>query len=94
MYAFFVDLRPAFDSVNRASLWEVMRGHNIDPGFIERIVKIYAKIRNVLYVKGRKFNDRSIRYIKGRETRLYVELHAILNIHQRDERRTGKRADR
>lgn len=43
VYGFFVDLRTAFDSVNRDELWETMQRKGIRKGLIERIKEIYQE---------------------------------------------------
>lgn len=40
-YALFIDLKAAFDNVNREKLWEIMEEKEISTDLIKRIRKIY-----------------------------------------------------
>jgi len=43
IYAFFADLRAAFDNVDRDLLWKILRKMKIKEGLIKRIEKIYER---------------------------------------------------
>jgi len=43
VYAFFADLRAAFDNVNRGILWRTLREKGVDDGLIRRIEMIYEE---------------------------------------------------
>lgn len=43
MYAFFVDLRAAFDSVDRGKLWEPLKEKEVSEELREKIKKIYGE---------------------------------------------------
>ena len=45
LYAIFVDLKAAFDTVNRDKLWETMEKGNINKYLIERIKEIYEETK-------------------------------------------------
>ena len=44
--AFFIDLKAAFPSVNRAKLWKVMTERGIKKWLIERVRKIYKETKD------------------------------------------------
>ena len=46
MYALFVDLRAAFDSVDRKKLWECMREKGINEKLVRKIEEIYMETKN------------------------------------------------
>jgi len=43
VYAFFADLRAAFDNVDRDTLWKVLQEKGIEEGLLRRIEKIYER---------------------------------------------------
>lgn len=43
MVALIVDLRAAFNSVDRGELWETMRERGVREGLIERVVEVLQK---------------------------------------------------
>lgn len=50
-YALFVDLKAAFDKVDRQKQWEVMEKKDLNKGLIERIRKIYEKTKATVRTK-------------------------------------------
>ncbi|XP_015440284.1 PREDICTED: uncharacterized protein LOC107195037 [Dufourea novaeangliae] len=50
VYAFFVDLKAAFDSVKREQLWEQMFNRGIEKGLIEAVREIYQETSSVVKV--------------------------------------------
>lgn len=54
-YAFFVDLKAAFDGINRKKLFQTMRTLKISETIIIRIEEIYAETINVINEKGENF---------------------------------------
>jgi len=41
IYAFFADLRAAFDNVDRGILWKILKEKRLKEGMLRRIEKIY-----------------------------------------------------
>ncbi len=52
VYALFVDLKAAFDMVNRERLWQIMKDMGISKTLIERIREIYRETENRIRVNG------------------------------------------
>jgi len=50
VYGFFVDLKAAFDKVDRKILWKAMEEKGIRRGLIERVKKIYEQTKNAVRV--------------------------------------------
>lgn len=50
--ALFVELKSAFDSVNREVLLKTMRQRGIRKGLVERVVKVMREIRSRVMVGG------------------------------------------
>lgn len=50
LYAFFVDLKAAFDKVDRVILWKTMEKMGIQVGLINRVRQIYEETKNVVKV--------------------------------------------
>ena len=46
----FVDLKAAFDTVQRGKLWRDMEKSGIEKGLIERVKEIYEETRNVVRI--------------------------------------------
>ena len=65
MYALFVDLRAAFDSVDRKKLWECMREKGISERLVRRIEEIYSETKNRVRVNGKEseyfWNEKGVR---------------------------------
>ncbi|XP_015437252.1 PREDICTED: uncharacterized protein LOC107192490 [Dufourea novaeangliae] len=51
IYAFFMDLRAAFDTVNRAKLWQVMERRGVGRGLIERVKELYEEVKAEVYTE-------------------------------------------
>jgi len=56
MYGFFIDLKAAFDKVDRKILWKIMKEWRIRRGLIERVKKIYEQTKNAVRVHGNTTN--------------------------------------
>jgi len=54
MYGFFMDLKAAFDKVNRKMLWEAMVRRGVRNGLIERVKKIYVSTKNAVRIHEEK----------------------------------------
>lgn len=54
MYALFVDMRAAFDSVDRERLWVCLRKRGVDEHLVRRMEEIYAETRNRVRVNGKE----------------------------------------
>lgn len=54
MNAFFVDLKTAFDRVDRRVLWKVMEERGIRKGLTERVKQVYKETRNKIKVEDRE----------------------------------------
>lgn len=52
LFAFFMDLKAAFDKVPRELLWKVMEQRGVRRGLIERIKEVYETTRNVVRANG------------------------------------------
>ncbi|XP_053989911.1 uncharacterized protein LOC128882350 [Hylaeus volcanicus] len=48
LYALFVDLKAAFDKVNRTKLWKVMEQRGVRKGLIERSKELYEETSNTI----------------------------------------------
>ena len=48
VYAMFVDLKVAFDTVQREKLWRDMEKSGIEKSLIERVKEIWEETRNVV----------------------------------------------
>ena len=46
VYAFFIDLKSAFDRVSRGDLWKSMKETGIRKGIVERIKELYEETEN------------------------------------------------
>lgn len=57
IFGFFMDLKAAFDKVDRKELWKGMEEKGIRTGLVERIRKIYASTKNAVRVKGKLYQD-------------------------------------
>lgn len=53
IFEFFMDLKAAFDKVDRKELWKAMEEKGIRTGLVERIREIYASTKNAVRVKGK-----------------------------------------
>jgi len=56
VYGFFIDLKVAFDKMNRKILWKAMEERGIRRGLIERVKEIYKQIKNAVRVYGNVTN--------------------------------------
>jgi len=56
MYGFFIDLKAAFDKVDRKILWRAMEERGIRRGLIERVKEIYEQTKNAIRVHGNTTN--------------------------------------
>jgi len=56
MYGFFIDLKAAFDKIDRKILWRTMEEKGIRRGLIERVKKIYEQTKNAVKVHGNTTN--------------------------------------
>lgn len=54
MYGFFMDLRAAFDRVDRNRLWEAMKKRGVRRELIERIKEIYESTKCAVRSQGRR----------------------------------------
>jgi len=52
VYGFFIDLKAAFDKVDRNILWKAMEDRGIRIGLIERIKEIYEQTKNAIRIHG------------------------------------------
>lgn len=50
--ALFVELKSAFDSVNREVLLKTMRQRGIREGLVERVVKVMREMRSRVMMRG------------------------------------------
>ena len=50
VYAFFIDLKSAFDKVSRRDLWKSMKERGIRRGIVERIKELYEETENVIRI--------------------------------------------
>lgn len=92
IFGFFMDLKSAFDKVDRKTLWEEMERRGIRKGIVERIKKIYESTKNVVRVNGRvseRFSDG-----KRNETGLLAKSNPVLAADSRYRRRNEKRSSR
>lgn len=48
-----MDLKSAFDKIDREILWEMLEGRGIRRGILERIKEIYENNKNVVKVNGK-----------------------------------------
>lgn len=55
-YALFVDLKAAFDSVNRCKLWKIMKDFGVSEDLVERIKDIYSETKCKVRT-GEEFSD-------------------------------------
>lgn len=53
MYAFFVDLRTAFDSVDGGKLWEALKEKGVSEELKDRIREIYGETVSKVKARGR-----------------------------------------
>jgi len=56
MYGFFIDLKAAFDKVDRKILWKAMEERGIRRELIERVKEIYEQTKNAVKVHGNTTN--------------------------------------
>lgn len=87
-----MDLKSAFDKVDRKTLWEEMERRGIRKGIVERIKEIYESTKNVVRVNGRvseRFSDE-----KRSETGLPAKSNPVLAADSRYRRRNEKRSSR
>lgn len=92
IFGFFMDLKSAFDKVDRKILWEEMERRGIRKGIVERIKKIYESTKNVVRVNGRvseRFSDG-----KRSKTGLPAKSNPVLAADSRYRRRNEKRSSR
>jgi len=52
LFTAFVDFQKAFDSVDRPTLWAVLRNLGIQGQFLEALVSMYGHVRNTVKVNG------------------------------------------
>lgn len=52
VWAFFMDLKVAFDRIDRGVLWEMMRRREVSEGLIDRVGEIYEDIRCIVRIGG------------------------------------------
>jgi len=50
VWAFFIDLKAAFDRVDRNVLWEMMRKRGVSEGLIDRVMEVYEETRCVVRI--------------------------------------------
>ena len=50
-YAAYIDLRAAFDSLNRTSVWNILKTIGIPPKLVDIIKTLYSSIQSVVRVK-------------------------------------------
>ncbi|XP_039303552.1 DNA ligase 1-like [Solenopsis invicta] len=70
VFAFFVDLKAAFDNINREKLWELMDEWSINGNIIDRLKRIYKKMMTTI-----RRGDRLIEEIKTRKGSGLCESH-------------------
>lgn len=63
IYALFIDLKAAFDKVNRSKLWEILEEKEVSNGLIWRLKKIYEDTKATIRTK--KGLSRGFRIDKG-----------------------------
>ena len=51
LFAFFIDLKAAFDRVERSRLWEAMKKAGISEGLVERTQEIYTETKSKVRIK-------------------------------------------
>lgn len=51
LFAFFTDLKAAFDRVDRSKLWEAMKKTDIFEGLIEKIQESYTETKSKMKIK-------------------------------------------
>lgn len=51
MYGFFIDLKAAFDKVDRRILWRAMEERGIRRGLVERVKEIYEQTKNAVRIR-------------------------------------------
>jgi len=56
MYGFFIDLKAAFDKVDKKILWRAMEERDIRRGLIERVKEIYEQTKNAVRIHGNTTN--------------------------------------
>ena len=54
MYALFVDLKAAFDSVNREKLWEYLTEKGVSEELVRSTEEIYEKTKNKVKLNGKE----------------------------------------
>ncbi|KMQ91375.1 flagellar attachment zone protein 1-like protein [Lasius niger] len=54
MYGFFMDLKAAFDRVDRKKLWEAMEKRGVRRGLTERVKEIYESTKCAVRSQGRR----------------------------------------
>lgn len=57
LYAFFVDLKAAFDRVDRRKLWEAMCRRGISERLTERVREIYVETKNIVQAIGKRSGE-------------------------------------
>lgn len=50
VWAFFMDLKAAFDRIDRGVLWEMMRRRGVSEGLIDRVGEIYEDTRCIVRI--------------------------------------------
>lgn len=51
VYALFIDLKAAFDNVDRNKLWDILKNKGVDAAITERIKKIYERTEIMIRTK-------------------------------------------
>jgi hypothetical protein len=57
VYAFFADLKAAFDRINRKKLWILMRRKGISQHLVRRIEEIYKETTNTVLIDGKQTEE-------------------------------------
>lgn len=87
LIALFVDLRAAFDTVDKGILVEIMRRKGVREGLVRKAEKVVRETKSRVKADGRR--GRVFGASKGVETRVLVESFAVQ--HSRGKRRGGDR---
>lgn len=58
VFAFFVDLKAAFDRLDRKEMCSVMVKKGVDEQLRERIAEIYSETKNIMKIRGKRRLDK------------------------------------
>ena len=57
VYLLFVDLKAAFDNVDRMELYRMLKSKNIDDDIIIRIMSVYIETKNIVKIKNKEIGE-------------------------------------